>query len=350
MGQYESVTEQDLKIAIKSFLQEIIAENQTYIAPLKAIQSQLSTTTKSVRVMNNFSKVLKSKGYAYYGLALSKESNQRLNQMSQLYHLYSEITTKLLGLNKLTYSIYYKDSNGDMLRISVQDISKATSWLLNDGPTSQLYLKGSTIKEVFAQELQDIKNEQEYTKALTSHYGALEALLRVSYKGQSYQSKVGKYIPEAFERDVLFYPHTVDNIDSFYQHSWNLQEAWNLIRMSSGNAPWYSGGDVLSKMFNVQVKGFTSNGKEVSASGKKNPFYRITGLTTLRSLEDIANYLVTLLDVTPATLDNKVEEIYKLFNQDDWEHKVDLEIENDKEKIINKLLKLGHTSINFNLI
>ena len=56
--------------------------------------------------------------------------------MSRLYHLFSEITTKLLGLNKLTYSIYYKDSNGDMLRISVQDVSKATSWLLDDGPTN----------------------------------------------------------------------------------------------------------------------------------------------------------------------------------------------------------------------
>ena len=75
MGQYESVTEQDLKIAIKSFLQEIIAENQVYIAPLKAIQVELSTTTKSIRVMNNFSKILESKGYAYYGLALSKENN-----------------------------------------------------------------------------------------------------------------------------------------------------------------------------------------------------------------------------------------------------------------------------------
>ena len=348
MGQYESVTEQDLKIAIKSFLQEIIAENQVYIAPLKAIQVELSTTTKSIRVMNNFSKILESKGYAYYGLALSKESNQRLNQMSRLYHLFSEITTKLLGLNKLTYSIYYKDSNGDMLRISVQDVSKATSWLLDDGPTNQLYLKGNTIKEVFAQELQDIRDEQEYTKALTSHYGALEALLKASYKGKSYQSKVGKYIPEAFERDVLSYPHTIDNVDSFYQHSWGLQEAWDSIRMSSGNAPWYSGGDVLSKMFNVQVKGFTG-GKEVSANGKKNPFYRIAGLTTLRSLEDVANYLVTLLDVTPATLDSKVEEIYRLFNQDDWEHKVDLEIEKDEEKIINKLLKLGHSTINFDL-
>ena len=349
MGQYESVTEQDLKTAIRSFLQEIIAENQVYIAPLKTIKSQLSTTTKSVRVMNNFSKTLESKGYAYYGLALSKESTQRLSQMSNLYHLYSEITTKLLGLNKLTYSIYYKDSNGDILRISAQDVSKATSWLLDTGPTSQLYLKGGTIKEVFAQELQDIKDEQEYTKALTSHYGALEALLKASYKGKSYQSKVGKYIPEAFERDVLSYPHTIDNIDSFYQHSWGLQEAWDSIRMSSGNAPWYSGGDVLSKMFNVQVKGFTGGGKEISASGKKNPFYRITGLTTLRSLEDVANYLITLLDVTPATLDDKVEEIYRLFNQDDWEHKVDLEIENDGEKIANKLLKLGHTIINFDL-
>jgi hypothetical protein len=56
-------------------------------------------------------------------------------------------------------------------------------------------------------------------------------------------------------------------------------------------------------------------------------------------LEDVANYLITLLDVSPTTLESKVNEVYSLFNQEDWEHKVNLEIEDDVEKISKKLKK-----------
>ena len=347
MGQYEQITESELKQSIREFLQQIIAENQAYIDPLLKIRNQLSSTSKQVRIVNKFSTALQEKGYSYYALELSKESQLRLSQMSELYHYYNEITTKMLGLNKLTYSIYYKTDDGKMLRIQTSDVSKATSWMFQDGPSNQLYLKGHTIKQVFAEELESIQKETEYTKELTSHYNALEAILKASYKGKSYQQKVGKYIPEAFERDVLNYPHTVENVESFSQHSWSLQEAWDLIRLSSGNAPWYSGGDVLSKMFNVQVKGFTGGGSEYNKKGQLNLFYRLTGLTTLRSLEDIANYLITLLDVTHDSLEEKVNEIYMLFNQEDWEHRVNLEIENDAEKITKKLIRQGQIPINF---
>ena len=347
MGQYEQITESELKQSIREFLQQIIAENQAYIGPLLKIRNQLSSTSKQVRIANKFSTTLQEKGYSYYALELSKESQLRLSQMSELYHYYNEITTKMLGLNKLTYSIYYKTDDGKILRIQTSDVSKATSWMFQDGPSNQFYLKGHTIKQVFAEELESIQKETEYTKELTSHYNALEAILKASYKGKSYQQKVGKYIPEAFERDVLNYPHTIENVESFSQHSWSLQEAWDSIRLSSGNAPWYSGGDVLSKMFNVQVKGFTGGGSEYNKKGQLNPFYRLTGLTTLRSLEDIANYLITLLDVTHDSLEEKVNEIYMLFNQEDWEHQVNLEIENDAEKITKKLIKQGQIPINF---
>lgn len=347
MGQYEQISEADVKQSIREFLQQIITQNQSYIGPLLQIRSQLSMTTKKVRVANKFSTTLQEKGYSYYALELSRESSTRLQQMSALYHYYSEIVTKMLGLNTLTYSIYYKNDDGKMLRIQTSDVSKATSWLFKDGPSSELYLKGGNIKQIFKEELEAIQNENRYTDALTTHYNALEAILKASYKGRSYQQKVGKYIPEAFERDVLNYPHTIDNVESFSQHSWSLQEAWDYIRLSSGNAPWYSGGDVLSKMFNVQVKGFTGGGSEYTSKGELNPFYRITGLTTLRSLEDVANYLITLLDVSPATLESKVNEVYSLFNQEDWEHKVNLEIEDDVEKISKKLIKQGQISAKF---
>ena len=340
MQEYEKVAEQDVKSAIREFLQQIINGNKTYIDPLLALKSKLTTTSKSVRTQNAFSKILGEKNYSYFGLNLSQDLIKREQQMSELYHYYTEILTQLLGLNQLTYSIYYKDDDEKMLRITTQDITKAANiW---EGQSNSLRLQGNNIRKVFNDELEEIKNEKKYTEALTSHYNDLEIILKASYKGGNNNYK--KYIPEAFERDVLHYPHTINNVETFKQHQWSLQEAWDYIKLSSGNAPWYSGGDVLSKMFNVQVKGFTSGSENLNTT---NPFHRITGLTTLRSLEDITNYLITLLNVTPQDLDEKVNEIYSLFNQDDWEHEVDYQIEQTSDKIIKKIMKQGGNINNF---
>ena len=47
--------------------------------------------------------------------------------MIELYHLYSEITTQMLGLPKLKYTIYYKNNDGKILRIETDDVSKAAN-------------------------------------------------------------------------------------------------------------------------------------------------------------------------------------------------------------------------------
>ena len=299
-------------------------------------------SSKVSRFSNNMQRILQDKGYAYFNLKISEDLILRQQEMIELYHLYSEITTQMLGLPKLKYTIYYKNNDGKILRIETDDVSKAANiW---EGQKNSLRLQGNNIQQVFNQELEDIKNETAYTDALTSHYKDLETILKASYGNKD--KKYSKYIPEAFERDILHYPHTIENIDSFSQHKWSVEEAWYYLKESSGNAPWYSGGDVLSKMFNVQVKGFTQGKEDLSG---KNPFFRITGLTSLRSLEDIANYLISLLNVAPETLEQTVNEVYSLFNQESWEHKVDYNIEQDVEKMTKKITRLKGDLSHFNL-
>lgn len=335
MGELQNLTEQEVKQSIRQFLLEIINETNIYLPKIKQIQRQLTNEEVMLNKNNLMYSMTTEKNYSYYALALSQNAEKRLNEMKELYHIENEIITKMLGLPSLVYSIYYKNADGNIVRIKTQNITDAAA---SPFGKNNLMLSNIDVSSAFQSELEKIEQQKDYLNALNAHYSVLETILQNTYKGKNYQSKVGKNVPEAFERDMVTFPHD-DDPSTFSKHAWTVEEAWNYIKASSGNAPWYSGGDVLSKMFNVQVKGFTGKGSQYSKSGKLNPYYRITGLTSLRSLTDIANLLVNLLDTSKENIEIRVEEIYNLLNQDNWEHEVTLEYEKDRDKLIEKLAK-----------
>lgn len=337
MGALEGLSEVEVKSSIRNFLQSIVNETNIYLPKIKQIQARLSQNEIMLNKNNLMYSMVADKGYSYYALTLSKNTTERLAQMQELYDIENEIVGKMLGLPSLTYAIYYRDSDGNIVRIKVSHITDAAT-ILSFNPNA-LSLTGNTIAAAFAKEIEQAKADTEYFKNLNTHYSALTAILQRTYRGKNFSSRVNKNIPEAFERDMVAFPHD-DDPSTFSKHTWSVSEAWRYIRASSGNAPWYSGADVLSKMANIQVKGFTKEGRAVNKNGKENPFFRLTGLTSLRSLEDIANLLVNLLNTSAATIEARVEEIYNLLNQDNWENNVELLMEKDIEKLSETALDI----------
>lgn len=307
------IPEDEVKSSIRSYLQGLITETNSDIYILKNLANQLNfNEAQSQNYINQ--------DYTTYAYSFSKNAIIKENQLKLMYELSTKIITKLLGLRTLSYTIYYKTDNGQILRLVTNNMTKAAHFLFND---KSLMITGSDIASAFSNELNELRQQTEYTQNLTRHYEEMVNLLQGGQK---------KYFPETFERDMLNYPHSSNNINSFMEHKWTKEEAWNYYHQSTGNDPWYSGGDILSQMFNVQVKGYISGSEQGNTK-----FSRLTTLTSQSSILNIINYLVTLLDVNYLNLDNKVNEIFStLCKRNEYETLIEEQINLTSEDIIEK--------------
>ena len=238
---YETYTEKDLKQSIRQYLQELIIGNQTYIQQLRSLQQQLTATDLSNKATGKFANVAREKGYAYFALALARNNTKRLAQMQQLYEVVTDITRQLLGLKELQYTVYYRDSDDKVIRLQTTHLSKAADWLLYKDKIvtqNQLHLNKSNIEAIFQKEINEARENEDYAKALSKHYTAFETLVR--YKIQN-GKKLLKYIPEAFERDLLARHDNQDN-PQFIAHKWTIEEAVEYLQQSAGTAPYLGRG------------------------------------------------------------------------------------------------------------
>lgn len=226
--------------------------------------------------------------------------------INDMYHKIQEIVDELQGNTIHTkYAIYFH-AQGKTYRSFVEDIPVKFLKLNNS--------KSSTSHEmqIYAAKFKDYakkiysNGQMKNTSDITSHYNTFKKTLQDTYMGKSkIPNKIINegIIAEAFERHLqqmhqeLIYSNGKtlnDNIGAKYD--WTVDEAWRLVRASTGNDPWYTGGDVKD----IQVKSLASGDRKV---------------TGYKTIEDMFNYLTYLerTSIDDVTLREQAREAFNLF-------------------------------------
>lgn len=334
----QKAAEPQLKQNIRFFLRQLMDENNVTrqrIINLKNEYLDTSTLGSYHDIIEGLSgrfAHVKDSG-SYYVLKLKKNQIDDDIRIEKLHKLYVECTQiiqeNILRVSKLSYSFLYKDENGNILNITTDSIPE-DMLSLNFSKTG-LQISRSAFATQFAAEIEEAKKNQERVYQMTKHYQDLQQTLTQASsqaKTEGIHIKFNEgHIAEAFERDLMERKHG----ENLLSHRWAPKEAWRLLYLSYGNDPWYSGGDLLSAMYNIQAKSFMTL-KETPWSGK-------VGLTSQNTIEDILNYLVSLIDIDKNNLEAKVNEAYKVFAQRDTNafDKVAQKLNLTTEQLINKL-------------
>lgn len=334
----QKAAEPQLKQNIRFFLQQLMNENNVTRQRIIRLKNQyLDTSTLGSYhdikegLSGRFAHV-KDNG-SYYALKLKKiqiEDSMRIKELNKLYVECTEIIQEnILQVSKLSYSFLYRDENGNILNIATNHIPE-NILSLNFSKTG-LQISRSAFAKQFAAEIEQARENQDRVQQMTKHYQDLQkTLIQASSQAQAEGIKIKfneGHIAEAFERDLMERKHG----ENLLSHKWTPKEAWKLLYLSYGNDPWYSGGDLLSAMYNIQAKSFMSL--------KETPWSGQVGLTSQNTIEDILNYLVSLIDIDKNNLEAKVNEAYRVFAQRDANafDKVAQKLNLTTEQLINKL-------------
>lgn len=209
----------------------------------------------------------------YRILQRAKIEQEQTYVIDQLYDMVIEITSLLTKKEKpLDYAIYFTSSDGKIYRTHQ---NKLDLMYLNISKSNQsMRLSASAFKKAML--------EQNQAVDITEHYNVFMGVLQQTYNGQTKlpNSKINAgVIAEAFERHLQNIHAAAlssgGDISIEAQYDWTVDEAWQLVRQSLGNDPWYTGGDV----------GMT----QVKNIGKGN-----VRLTQFNTIEDIINFLMYL--------------------------------------------------------
>lgn len=263
----------------------------------------------------------------------TKEKRQEL--MNEIHQLIDEISAKLLGLETLQYAVYFTVGSGENAR-KVRILLDHIDFDLDANDRQQTNNKAlMELKEV-KQKVDFIMKQQAYFEEFNKHYNNLRNTLKnYGVYNKFNESTVERTLPETFEQDLAFYPHSTDPAlqgKDFSAHIWGGAEAYKYFMQAFNgkqNDPWYSGGDVVSRKnkINVQVKGF-------KLENTKN----IVGGSTYRSIIDMMNFLRGLFqNDKPYELRQKAEQVYQLLDAERYVPELSDEILQTKKDLMNGL-------------
>lgn len=308
--------EPELKKNIRVFLQNLMEKDNSVRLQIEKLRDEylnLELTGSYHDINQSLSGRFAHVNSEYYILDLIHKKSKTESDIQKLEKLYMQcsqiIQQNILNTEKtLEYSIYYKDEDGKILRLKIDKLNEKA--LGSSEFSKGITITRSAFAEVYAKELNEARKNQKQVEQVTQHYNDLKRLLEKGTSNFNKKTTKKSRIPinegniaEALERDLIEREHGM-NITS---HNWTSAEAWNAYRVALGNDPWYTGGDILSKIFNIQVKSFMSL--------KTSKFSGMITVTNFNTLEDILNYLVSLLNVNSQNLEKRVEEAYKVFMQ-----------------------------------
>lgn len=298
----ENVIREPLKENIYQFIQQ--AQKEGSLIRLKLLS--LKDKYLDVQTVGNYHDIgLKGIGGRfsgingpYYRLAFMHQLISDKRKIGLLYQLYHEIQEIIYSniINteaEFNYSFYYNDpKTGQVLRISTNRLRGLE--LSFDKKT--LIMTKSAFEKAYRSEIEEARRNSAQAAQITNHFEAL--------KNTYGRKKVRQaYVAEAFERDLK---RRHGNYDNLLQHEWTEKEAWELYAESKGNDPWYTGGDILSQLYNIQVKSFLGK--------RQTKFSGFVSITKANTIEDILNYLISFTDQN-IDINRKVEEAYQVFSQ-----------------------------------
>ena len=274
---------------------------------------------------NNFDPSLFKKYRVLFETRKNKIDKPKI--IDDMYKKIINITNILSGRTDLHYAIYFRE--GEKIY---------RSYLEGDIDVKNLTLTGQN--EISAKHRLSINNtkfkkwamakSQNRALDVTEHYNEFLSYLQKTYKGKikipSNQGINEGHIIEAFERHLYNEHNSLvkqnkGEMKSLGKYDWDEDEPWRLLRISMGNDPWYTGGDVE----NIQVK-FLNKGQSERQ------------VTTFNSIEDMYNFLNYLINDNEGLKDEdfkrRAEQTAKLLY-----NKVDEEINNYANKTAEEIIK-----------
>lgn len=289
--------EQQIKNALKISIKELQNEDSILRKKILKLNSKLRKADQEIKVHSSFSKAFKmAEKYSYKVLQRKKmTARQLINLQKECQAIIFQLTGDLnKGLENIEYAVYYKNSKGEIVRI--QSTKIPTKGLRRSESNDALRLS-TKVKNIFDKE---VKN-QELQINMNTHYQHMKKILENSSRLKTALFTSGTinegHLAEAFERHLQLQHRAIllNSISSDpMTDSIDVREAWRLLGLSLGKAPWWTGGDVD----NVQVKSIFKG--EVS-------------IASLTSIEGLINYLNLLTKpMTEAEIKNQVDIAYSI--------------------------------------
>ena len=278
MNEVAQITRETLEEGFKRLQKEWNAEPDSEIN--QAITRLKNALVKNKAIANktaNYTAFSKAIGSSFKGF----KTNATAQLKFEVYEACNHIIDILLNRNtSLNYAIYYTDENHIVHRMGMETMNEKA---IAKHSTSVVNVYRSQIRE-----LQD--KEEQNILALNKHYLTYHNIIKLTYKGIIGKGAVNEgHIAEAFER------HLQDNDSSYFidplsfkdTSHFDIDEIWQNVRDSLGNAGWWTGGDVGM----TQVKAMIGKSSKVR-------------LSRVKTIEEVANLLIYLYDNRMNSLDN----------------------------------------------
>lgn len=266
-------------------------------------------------------------------VSLKKKVIDKTNKaiiINNMYHKILEIVNELQGETDIKYAIYF-EVKGHTYRSFMGDIP--TKFLkLNTTKSSAKYEM-----QIYAAKFKDwatkqTKNGQmKNTMDITAHYNTFVKTLQDTYNGKSqipnYIINKG-HIAEAFERHLQQVHGALTETNGQEignAYDWTVDDAWRLIRISKGNDPWYTGGDVN----NIQVKSLFAGDRTI---------------TSFSTIEDMFNFLTYLEKgaFDDEALKRQAKEAFNVF-YNNVNQELNQALEMTKDEIIEEFVRMEKT-------
>ena len=336
MGEIKNLVEQPVENVIYQNLKDIREKkNKTIMQNMKELRIMYNEFLKETEVgeaiqfhdtnrfkQSNFDSSLFKKYHTLHKLHIDKVGKAK--NIERMYHKILDIVNEIKDDVSINYAVYF-DKGGKIYRSFTEEIpSKALK--LNTAQSSTTYEM-----QIYAKVFKEWAMVKSQKRALdvTDHFNTFLKTLEDTYNGPTplldRSSPINKgHVAEAFERHLQNAHSSLikQNEGSLpAEYDWTVDEAWRLIRISLGNDPWYTGGDVK----NIQVKTLFAGDRRV---------------TTYNTIEDMFNFLEYLLkgNTSEEVLRRKAKEAFNVFYNkvDDALEKA---LEQTAEEIVNDIIK-----------
>lgn len=254
------------------------------------------------------------------------DKTKKVAIINDMYHKILEIVSELQGETAIKYAVYF-DAGNKVYRSFVGELPSKLLKLDTSGSSTkyQMQIYAAKFKE-YAMKMSkngQMKNNMD----ITGHYNVFMKTLQDTYNGQHSipNTIVNKgHVAEAFERHLQqdhagLVEINGQSIEAVYD--WTVDEAWRLIRVSRGNDPWYTGGDVN----NIQVKSLFAGDRTV---------------TSYSTIEDMFNFLTYLEkggndEVTLRRQAKEVADVFYNNVHDEFDRALDLTVDDIVKEYID---------------